>query len=1221
MADKKQLLAFREEYIQWIKAELLGPGSEYSLPDREHEVISSKPEKRYSIGILYPQHNQMNMDSEDTIMIEKNDEEMQDEIDMEPEDEEVEDDFMGKADPLFIDITEDGLDEDVKLALQNKPSSLGFTFFAKGDVDRITVHVYFATYRKAKAEDCITAFFPEHPDTYVLPPQLSPYVKYDPKKRCLTWIKPLERREVSALWERDPVDGYEYGLKDAFYRLASQLKNGYVRVPHETIVKLDFSNNDYVEYDPVIENINAKLTALRRKIVRAGHDNLYSVTIMLVNTDESKIGISTKCIFQPKITIDTQYNRFTFFDYSDDHVFEELDEEEKSLALQYRNQKRYATGLGTAVDWNIDTKGNGVLYNELFPEVEVPTLDFNIPKKYGVSKDELSIKQLSDLSELNKEEKLLRLRRIVQAYGTWINEQKEKVKTLDIKYHAIGNKNISNCLQSFKRMQDGIDILAVNEKAWDAFVLANRAMYMQRVHLDLQQRLADQNRYPYDEEVVKALQKLDYYHEPDKHFWRPFQIAFILMSIRSIVDDESTDRDIVDLIWYPTGGGKTEAYLGLIAFTIFYRRLAYPTQALGTTVIMRYTLRLLTAQQFTRASTLICACEFIRFDSVDSKHPSYPTYFLGKEPITIGLWIGRNHTPNTNREAKETLNELMNPNSDLRSRKHQYNKFQVLKCPWCGTKMVKDLVDDQEIGAWGYGMKNGHHFYFHCPQENCHFANTLPIQVVDDELYLHPPTLLFATVDKFAMLPWDKRVGRFFANHNNARTPELIIQDELHLISGPLGTMVGLYETAIDALCRMKGTSPKIVASTATIRRAKQQCAVLYNRDVMQFPAPGLDANDSFFAKTKTIDYEKGHFGRKYIGIMPSGITKAMIQIRAFAAVLQMVQFIDAPDEVKDQYWTVTGYFNRLKDLGKCSTLIFDNVRDFISRIAYRFGARNRTRYVFWVDELTSRVPTPRLNETFDKLEKVTYSKENIERKRYPSSVLLATNMISVGIDVSRLNVMVVVDQPKLTSEYIQATSRIGRSSPGVVFVLYNASRSRDRSHYEQFKIYHESFYRYVEPTVATPFSKPARERALHAVVVSLMRHFNFELSDDRSAGCFNKEKYKDVLNKIITDITERDASIIQRLETNQRNNREEIEEEIESFINDWEDLANIHGPNLYYGDKFMRLAYLRNPDIVRLLTVFGVDNSTGKSRNTMTSMRNVDHSVPCTVLMWEEEK
>ena len=694
------------------------------------------------------------------------------------------------------------------------------------------------------------------------------------------------------------------------------------------------------------------------------------------------------------------------------------------------------------------------------------------------------------------------------------------------------------------------------------------------------------------------------------------------MDINSIVYDESPERNIVDLIWFPTGGGKTEAYLGLTAFAIFYRRLTYSKEAAGTTVIMRYTLRLLAAQQFTRAATLICACEYIR-QQCEKKHRKYPIYSLGKEPISIGLWIGGTHIPNRNEgknSASYHLEKLKNVGKHyyVRSEKERHNKFQVLKCPWCGTKMVKDDRNNKLVGEWGYNMGSGKHFYMFCPQEDCDFTNKLPIQIIDDELYRNPPTLLFGTVDKFAMMPWDGRIGAFFGIGSNNRAPELIIQDELHLISGALGTVVGIYETAVDGICGQKGVYPKIIASTATIRRAKEQCSVLYNREVVQFPAPGLDAEDSFFARESTIDYEKGIYGRKYIGIMPSGKTKAMTEIRMMAALMQKAYTMDLPDEIKDKFWTLTVYFNSLKDLGKASTLVDDDVKDFIIRTANRMFTTRRL--IVRADELTSRVSTTELNETLDKLEKIEYSKENMEAKQYASSVLLATNMISVGIDVARLNVMLMVGQPKLTSEYIQASSRVGRSFPGLCFIQYDATKSRDRSHYERFRSYHESFYRFVEPTGATPFSKPARERALHAVLTAMIRQRE-EWKDDKDAQKFDMGNLEKSISEIQEFILSRIKSINSRSENKLKDDIEDVRSEMQEFFEKWQELVdecNRDGNKIpiYFGRRFM--VSPPNSEERRLLRQY---NSARRDTavDTLTSMRNVDAPVTGSVVIWEE--
>ena len=828
----------------------------------------------------------------------------------------------------------------------------------------------------------------------------------------------------------------------------------------------------------------------------------------------------------------------------------------------------------------------------------------------------LSMKYLSDLDTTPIGDKVAAMRTLIDSYAKWIDEllkMSDDESKVAVRLQAKAKEHIINCKNACDRMNTGLLLLEERPMITQAFQLANRAMFMQRIHLKLQET----DKYPGDSKLQERIASLNYYNEDDTYTWRPFQLAFLLMSICSIVEPDCDERDIVDLIWFPTGGGKTEAYLGLTAFTIFYRRLAFPDSSGGTTVIMRYTLRLLAAQQFVRAATLICACEAIRKDSLLKKR--YPAYPLGAETISIGLWIGGDHTPNKNDGAKEHLDKLRNAKDafQLKYAKDQNNKFQILKCPWCGTKMVKDATAGKKVvGEWGYRLRNNKHFYLCCPQEGCDYESKLPIQIVDEELYDSPPTLLFGTVDKFAMLPWKNDVGSFFATDSNNRTPELIIQDELHLISGPLGTMVGLYETAVDALCSAKGVKPKIIASTATIRRAKEQCSVLYNREVCQFPPSGLDAEDSYFAREAKLSVEEQKYGRMYIGVMPSGKTKAMMEIRAIAAILQRVDMMELPDEVKDKFWTLAIYFNSLRDLGKCRTMIDDDVKDFIKRTAYRFSV-GRGRVIAEASELTSRISTSELNETLEKLERLEYSQENQANRKWAIHTLLATNMISVGVDVARLNVMLIVGQPKLTSEYIQASSRIGRSYPGVAITLYDGTKSRDRSHYEQFKAYHESFYRFVEPTGATPFSKPACDRALHAVIVAMVRHL-YGLPNDQDAAMFDPDYLRTDLEQMRAYILKRVNEINSRTWGELEDDSDAIESRINEVVADWFERVKIAGEgNFYYGDRFMMKAPAA--DQKRLLKAFGTSDG-DPAYETMTSMRNVDQSIAANILIWEDE-
>ena len=384
------------------------------------------------------------------------------------------------------------------------------------------------------------------------------------------------------------------------------------------------------------------------------------------------------------------------------------------------------------------------------------------------------------------------------------------------------------CRRCLTRMKEGVALLGdPDRQLMTAFRIANRAMLMQQVHSKLKARSLD-SEFP----GIPS----DYREEPGvNRQWRPFQLAFLLMNVAGTSDQSHRDRQLVDLIWFPTGGGKTEAYLGLTAYIIALRRLRNPDNA-GTTVLMRYTLRLLTAQQFQRASALIMALDLLRRER-------YLGADLGDEPISIGLWVGQSLSPNDRSEARAALSRMRGSN------KRSDNPFQVLHCPWCGC----ELKDRMKLGYLEERLRPGEPrtVFFRCPDGSCAWGdgNTrMPIMVVDDDIYASPPTLIMGTVDKFAQVAWKDETGRIFGAGGENAPPELIIQDELHLISGPLGSIVGLYEGVIERLCRSETSGPKIVASTATIRQAREQCKALYNRDTMEFPAQGLKAGDSYFA-------------------------------------------------------------------------------------------------------------------------------------------------------------------------------------------------------------------------------------------------------------------------------------------------------------------------------------------------------------------------------------
>ena len=588
---------------------------------------------------------------------------------------------------------------------------------------------------------------------------------------------------------------------------------------------------------------------------------------------------------------------------------------------------------------------------------------------------------------------------------------------------------MDHCRVCLQRIRNGIGLLKSDARLLEAFMLANRAIRMQQLHGRRPKRPTNQ-----------PFEKLPTSYAPTKDSpgrWRTFQLAFILMNLSSITPmengDDHPERSLVDLIWFPTGGGKTEAYLGLAATDIFLRRLTRPSNA-GCTVLMRYTLRLLTAQQFQRASSMICACELIRRER---------PHDLGDEPITIGLWVGESLTPLYRQPALKALNNLAKPNSQ------EANEFQLLKCPWCGTA----LDEHDNLGYVADGKPKT--VIFVCPEPECAFStrkSKLPVVVIDEDVYDSPPTLIIGTVDKFAMLAWREQAGRIFGvgTADDHDPPDLIIQDELHLISGPLGSVVGLYETAIDLLSSWKGRKPKIVASTATIRRAWHQCKALYDRTTSQFPPQGLDISDSFFAKENPDSP-----GRVYVGVFataaPSFVTA---MVRTLGGLFQSCNSLKLPtgatEETRDPYWTILQYFSSLRELGHAATLVEADIPEYMWSIATRTNLpKELCRSLGSPVELTSRRTADEIPEILERLE-LRYPRKSKEPKDRPLDTLLATNMISVGVDVDRLGLMLIVGQPKTTSEYIQASSRVGRSTkaPGLIVTMYNPGKPRDRSHY-----------------------------------------------------------------------------------------------------------------------------------------------------------------------------
>ena len=929
---------------------------------------------------------------------------------------------------------------------------------------------------------------------------------------------------------------------------------------------------------------------------------------------------------------------------------------------------------------------------ELVPVYPIMAPDMDWPAQYG-PEPELRPEVLAETWEPEAMKKALQP--LVDGYRRWIQAQESAASKLEADFQTVAQNNLQQCHTAANRMQEAIDLLTKDKNARLAFCFANKAIALQAKWKGF---------------TLK---------------WRPFQLAFILLNLPALIDPHHPDRKICDLLWFPTGGGKTEAYLGLTAFTLALRRLRARYRGgedrddtgAGVSVISRYTLRLLTIQQFRRALGVITACEVLRVQGLKEGQPvgwrpaGYPnreTFLWGKARFSAGLWVGSSVTPNRLQSfgpipsasggkylyfagALDLLKGLRpgydGPDPDLKKKSNQYRIIgegepaQVTTCPVCGSVLAvpamgltegshvlhflyqggsdqvpvtgipapsQDLqvrhirihshdnsyhtlsltleippqarpVHAEQLDRWwhdtvrplltrgqqkpelvavrpsrpGYFIlkypQQGTYkdkeadFEIYCPNPKCelnqhvwaeavplnrydagqgrkqvrqmalglsterepglpvivgkekwqdiphafcereykHRSRAIPIPActVDDQVYRRVPSLVIATVDKFARLAYEEEAATLFGHvthyhsrfgyyregcppdiNRNAKKyqphpprktlhcevqpldpPDLILQDELHLIEGPLGSMVGLYETAIDYLAhRWEGNrlvGPKYIASTATVRKAESQVQALFARQLFQFPPSAIHARERFFATDRPVHpLATHHAGRLYTGIAAPGKGAQTPIVRIWSALLQQAEALkgQVPDSELDPFWTLVGYFNALRELAGALSLYRQDIRQWL-----QYRGSHRTLDESGRLELSSRVASTDLPSRLKML-----------AKALPSALdaVLSTSMFGTGVDVPRLSLMVVHGQPKTTASYIQATGRVGRQTNGLVVTFLRATRPRDLDHYEFFTGYHAALYRYVEPVTVAPFSPRARDRGLGPLAVILLR-------------------------------------------------------------------------------------------------------------------------------------
>lgn len=899
--------------------------------------------------------------------------------------------------------------------------------------------------------------------------------------------------------------------------------------------------------------------------------------------------VNNKAFFGVKITAESdQIVPYTNYEYKKNQ--DGLFNEDTTTKFIYDQFKDYAIGHGCSVNWEKKQNNKVLVETEYLPECETPDIE-PVPRDKSKEPIELTngiynsppflensmpqeFKWLSTFSEASDKEVISGLLEFVESYGTWIDQKRDdsKYKT---EFKEIANQELNKCENDYVRMKKNIVSLLSgkdNVENLISFRLMNAAMFMQLFHSikvknkQIQDLMNGSKFSGFSPDFYKKSDDR-LFSETESAGWRAFQLAFILLNLDGIFkvkDDEHwiARNEWVDLVWFPTGGGKTEAYLGLIALTIINRRKLYKEKGGGVASIMRYTLRLLTMQQFQRATLVIMALELLRrWDEID----------LGKEPITIGLWVGDNSLPNSMDSLLVEFQKL---------KKGEANKIPFTNCPWCNSKL-RPIPNGETINDKNDTFNLGKAHLF-CNNNNCSFTEpdfftgdplkgAIPVNLCDATIYQHPPSLLFGTVDKFAQLAHkvdnknnQKDSRRLFGKGNWEKgkpnggylPPDLIIQDELHLLLGPLGSAVALFESAVDQLCtREDGTRPKIISSTATTRNTQLQIAALFGREVKLFPKPGVECDDSFFAfyKRKFRGIEKNDYGyiakRKYIGVLPTGRTHIWMQMRLVAILMthrvlfelkelggshpiEFESYNDKFIKAMDYYHTIISYFNSLKEVGKTQsqvqTYILKEARKVFNRVLrpqklmhalYTYGPIHEA-------ELTGRLSGEEVKNELKNVESnwepsdrfAHFDNKSVTRGKVPPEFVVATNMISVGIDVSRFNTIIMNSMPRNTAEYIQASSRVARDREGLVLTVHHPFRARDVSHYEKFIEFHEKMYSYVEPISITPFTKKAIERYLGLYLATMIRHTRDQFINRKSANDISNLTDSDV-KELINDL------------------------------------------------------------------------------------------------------
>jgi hypothetical protein len=576
--------------------------------------------------------------------------------------------------------------------------------------------------------------------------------------------------------------------------------------------------------------------------------------------------------------------------------------------------------------------------------------------------------------------------------------------------------------------------------------------------------------------------------------WRPFQVGFLLQSL-SFLSDPQHEPDVVDTVWFATGGGKTETYLGLLVTAAIYDRLTGKTT--GVTAWSRFPLRMLSLQQTQRFADALAGAELVR--SAER---------IGGAPISLGFYVGAGGTPNRipveARDGEPDPDDVAMP-----------ARYQVLTaCPFCGYQVLRMRFDRR---LW--------RLCHECPNGDCPWPEqALPFYVVDNEIYRFLPTVIVGTLDKAASIGMQAAMrgltgaplgmcdqpghGYCYAPRKSFPhgclvpdcpgtrvalpmpagrfPPSLRLQDELHLLRDSLGAVDSHYESLLDHLQRELGAPrPKIAASSATLTGYERQVDVLYQRTGRVFPQPGPRAGESFWSRPTSAVL------RRFVAVAPRGVTLEFVSDRTANIMQESVRKLlsaETRQDVLDGAGIAPEHAERLvSDYG--TDVIYGSTLYDVE--AAQRSLDSNASVAINSEQLTGQT-------AFDDVRAILGRLENPESDFSDRiHVIAASSMLSHGVDVSRLNVMTMLGLPLTTAEFIQTTSRIGRNRPGLVHVLLKIGRERDAEAFRHFDSFVRQGDRFVEPI---PITRRSR-RVLALTMPGIVEARRLLLLEPRSPG------------------------------------------------------------------------------------------------------------------------